>query len=93
MIFLEQYRPWAIPPFQIKASIIATMMRSNRVFEASDVHDIDHAASAIPYCSAFFCDKKMKILPREKPLEFDKVYSTVILSIPEEIMAYLKQLG
>jgi hypothetical protein len=52
-----------------------------------------HAAEAIPYCDAFFCDNPIATLLRAKPLELHKVYSTVIFSRSEEIATYLVSLS
>ena len=90
--FVDEHDPWILPPLQIYASICATVMQSNRTIRPHDALDFTHAASAIPYCKAFFCDTPMKTLLTSKPLELNKVYSTVILSKPDEIVDYLKQL-
>jgi hypothetical protein len=51
--------------------------------------DFQHAALAVPYCDALFCDDPMAHVLRSKPLEFGKTYQTTMLSRPEEILQYL----
>ena len=90
--FVDEHDPWILPPLQIYASIYAAVLQSNRTVRLHDALDFLHAASAIPYCKAFFCDDPMKNFLTSRPLELNKVYSTVILSKPDEIVDYLKQL-
>lgn len=87
--FVDEHNPKILPPLQIYASISAAVMRSNRTIRSHDAFDFIHAATAIPYCDAYFCDNPMKRFFTEKPLELDKVYDTTILSQPDEIIDYL----
>jgi len=85
--------PWVLPSSQVLASINATMITSTKKFSANDILDFQHAALAVPYCDALFCDGPMAHILRTKPLEFGKVYETTILSDPNEIKNYLESLN
>jgi hypothetical protein len=87
-----EYSPWKLPSFQILAGISAADMLTPMKFEANDMLDYRHAALAIPYCDAVFCDKPMAARLRNKPCEFGKVYDTEILGQPVEISSYLTKL-
>ena len=52
--FVDEHNPKVLPPLQIYANIFAAVMRSNRAIRNHDAFDFIHAATAIPYCDAFF---------------------------------------
>jgi hypothetical protein len=85
--------PWNMPSFQIVAGAGAAIAAKGRRTRPNDALDMVHAAVAIPYCDAFFCDNPMANLFREKPLEYQKAYETTILSQPTEIAAYLDSIS
>jgi len=89
---IENPTPWSMPSLQVLAGITASVSHSGRKTKPNDMYDFLHAGHAIPHCDAFLCDNPMAALLREKPLEFQKVYDTVILSRPEEIVTYLETL-
>ena len=68
----------------------ALALETNRKVQPNDMLDFLHAAQALPYCDALFCDKFMAQKMRNKPLEFGMVYDTQIGSSPEELLEYLK---
>lgn len=78
---------------QVLASVNAALITSTKKFSANDILDFQHAALAVPYCDALFCDGPMAHILRTKPLEFGKVYETIILSDPNEIKNYLQSLN
>jgi hypothetical protein len=82
-----------MPSFQIVAGAGAAIAAKGRRTRPNDALDMVHAAVAIPYCDAFFCDNPMANLFREKPLEYQKAYETTILSQPTEIAAYLDSIS
>ncbi len=88
----SDYSPLKLPSLQILAGISAADMLSKMKFEANDMLDFRHAALAIPYCNAVFCDNPMATRLRNKPCEFGSVYGVTILGRAEEILAYLKGL-
>lgn len=85
--------PWVLPSSQVLASINAALITSTKKFSANDILDFQHAALAVPYCDALFCDGPMAHILKTKPLEFGKVYETTILSDPNEIKNYLESLN
>jgi hypothetical protein len=91
--FIDEHDPWVLSSLQIYAGISAAVMKSNRKIGPHDILDFMHAASAIPYSDAYFCDKAMANLLTGIPLHFDEAYKTTISSKPEEIIAFLKQLA
>lgn len=91
--FVEEHNPWILPSLQVYASICAALMLSNRRVQESDVLDFMHAASAIPYCDAFICDNSMAKFLTDKPLGLGKIYDTIILSRPADIIQYLQGLA
>jgi hypothetical protein len=87
------YRPLNFPSLQILAGIVAANMISSMKFEANDMLDFHHTATAVPYCDAVCCDHPMAICLKNKPCEFGKVYGTKIFGKPSEINSFLKSLG
>ena len=86
--------PTALPSVEIVAGLDAAIaLELNRKVQANDMLDFLHAAQALPYCDAVFCDNFMAQKMRNRPLEFGKIYSTEIGSRPEEIIAYLNALN
>jgi hypothetical protein len=85
--------PNALPSLEVIAGLDAAIcMETKRKVQPNDMLDYLHAAQALPYCDALFCDNFMSQKMRNKPLEFGKVYQTEIGSRPEEILQYLKTL-
>jgi len=88
----DDFDPWALPSLQVMAGINAAMIVSGKKFSVNDILDFQHAALAVPYCDALFCDRPMASTLINKPLKFGKVYDTEILSRAEDIAAYLATL-
>ena len=86
--------PKALPSVSIVAGLDAAIaLEFNRKVQANDMLDYLHAAQALPYCDAVFCDNFMAQKMKNRPLEFGKAYETLIGSRPEEILAYLNTLN
>jgi len=85
--------PWALPSIQVLGSINAALITGAKKFSANDMLDFQHAALAVPYCDALFCDGPMAHVLQNKPLEFGKIYETTILSKPDDILDYLQSLS
>jgi hypothetical protein len=84
----EARDPQALPLLEIVAGLDAVVqLDTKRKVQANDLEDYLHAAQALPYCDAFFCDNFMSQKLRSKQLEFGRVYKTEIGSRPEEIVA------
>jgi hypothetical protein len=84
--------PHAIPSLQVVAGVNAAFAVSERKLDANDISDFQHAAIAVPYFDALFCDGGMATMLNDKPLEFGKIYNTTIISSPDEIREYLNHL-
>lgn len=83
----------ALPSLEILAGLDAALnLEITRKVQANDMEDYLHAAQALPYCNALFCDKFMAQKLGNKPLDFGRTYQTKIGSRPEEIADYLKSL-
>lgn len=87
---VDEPTPWNMPSLQIVAGAGAAMTAKGQKAKPHDLLDIIHAAVAIPYCDAYFCDNPMAALLRSKPLEYHLAYNTTILSQPDEIAAFLE---
>ena len=84
----------ALPSVEAVAGLDAAItLDTTRKVQANDMADYLHAAQALPYCNALFCDKFMAQKLSNKPLQFGMVYNTTIGSRPEEIISYLKGLS
>jgi len=86
------FDPWALPSLQVLAGVNAALIHSGKKFSANDILDFQHAAVAVPYFDALFCDRRMANTLINRPLEFGKTYDTKILSRADEISAYLQNL-
>lgn len=85
--------PQALPSLEVLAGLDAALtLDTARKVQANDMEDYLHAAQALPYCDALFCDNFMAQKLRSKSLDFGKAYQTEIGSRPEEIVVYLKSL-
>lgn len=83
--------PWALPSIQVLASINAALITGTKKFCPNDMLDFQHAALAVPYCDALFCDGPMAHVLQSKPLEFGRTYETKIFSKPDDILNYLQK--
>jgi len=90
--FVDGDNDWTLASLQVFAKIASAIVQSNRKTEEHDMYDFLHAAGALVYCDVFFCDNPMANFFVSKPLEFNKVYKTIIVSRPVEIIDYLKGL-
>lgn len=82
-----------MPALRIMAGIVAAIRwDSDRRYKRGDWHDVLHASVALPYCDAFFTDRPLKTLLTTKPLVYDAVYGTKVMSEVEEILSFLQTL-
>jgi hypothetical protein len=88
----QRASPWVLPSLQVLGGINAVLITGTKKFSANDMLDFQHAALAVPYSDALFCDGPMAHVLENKPLEFGKVYETKILSKPDRILDYLQNL-
>jgi hypothetical protein len=64
----------------------------NQKYQDNDMHDIRHAASALPYCDAFFTEKRLAHLITQKATSYNKHYSCSIASSISDAIKILKGL-
>ena len=84
----------ALPSIEVVAGLDAAITTdAARKPDSNDLADYLHAAQALPYCDALFCDNYMAQKATSRPLELGKIYKTEIRSWPEEIAAYLDTLA
>lgn len=65
----------------------------NQKYQDNDLHDIRHAASALPYCDAFFTEKRLAHLITQKVTGYDKKFYCVVASSvsgASEVLSNLK---
>ena len=58
-----------------------------------DIRDHLHARAALPYCDAFFTEKRLGKFLTEAPLKFNECYSCAILWENVSILVYLRTLS
>jgi len=87
-------RQWTtqFPSVHIFASIHAMFRRADSQYEANDLWDCDHACAALPYCNAFFTEKKLGSTITQKPISLDTAYSCKVLWKESDILAFLETL-
>ena len=84
--------PTFAPSIQILGNAFAVMRSSPRRYDPNDYIDFEHGSLALPYCDAFFCDRRLFNILTEKPLELHRVYAAKISHKPEDVLAYLQNL-
>jgi hypothetical protein len=81
-----------VPACEIVAGMCAVQVhRGSRVRE-NDVLDFIHAATGIPACRAYFCNRPMEHLLRNMPLQIENYFNATIRSRPEDLLAFLGSL-
>ncbi|TAK63727.1 MAG: hypothetical protein EPO24_03955 [Bacteroidetes bacterium] len=61
-------------------------------FKKNDLIDFGHAAWALPYCHAFFTERRLAEWVCNSFLQFDRVYETKVLSDDNKVLEYLHKL-
>jgi hypothetical protein len=82
-----------LPFLHISANIYALARHIGQPFKKGDTHDFQHAAAALPYCEAFFTEKRMANLLKREPSCLDKVYECTVLNKRDAIIEYLKTIN
>lgn len=62
----------------------------NQKFQDNDLHDIRHAASALPYADLFLTEKRLAHLITQKVTGYDKLYSCNVQSQPKSALGALE---
>lgn len=82
------------PEIRIHAGLFAAVRVSHRrKFKPNDLFDFHHASLALAYCDFFFSDNPMVHLLSTPPLEYDKLYETLLASDPAHALTLLKENG
>ena len=81
------------PTFDVISGLHAAIRWDKKQkYQNNDLHDIRHAASALPYCDAFFTEKRLTHLITQKATSYDKKYSCVVASSVSEALDAIKVL-
>jgi hypothetical protein len=79
-----------LPGILISAGLHAALRCDpNRKYKAGDCEDFRHARVALPYYDIFCTEKSLKHLICTKPLAYDALYGTTVLSDDDEIITAL----
>jgi hypothetical protein len=78
-----------LPTVYIGSAIYAAIDHKHRQFDDGDLFDHDHAIAALPYCDAFFTEKKLGTLLTEMPAQLDKEYDCRVLWKSDQVLAEL----
>lgn len=81
------------PYLHITAGVHAMSGRGGQPYRANDLWDYDQACSALPYCDAFFTEKRVGTLLTQKPLNYDQAYGCRVLWQEGDIIDYLRTLS
>jgi hypothetical protein len=81
-----------LPFFRILPSILSMyVIDRERRYKVTDFYDFYHAA-VLPYTHIYVTEKSMAHLLTSKPLSFDRLYDTRIVSRPSEALETLREL-
>ena len=81
------------PTFEIISGLHAAIRwDKNQKYQDNDLHDIRHAASALPYCDAFFTEKRLAHLITQKATGYDKKYACAVSSSVSGALGLLQSL-
>ena len=81
------------PTFNITSGLHASIRwDKNQKYQDNDMHDIRHAASALPYCDAFFTEKRLAHLITQKATSYNKHFSCLIASSVSDAIKVLQEL-
>jgi len=70
-----------LPTIEIEAGIHAQLIYDKtRRYKANDIHDINHAIAALPYCDYFFTEKNLREFIVRKNLAYDAKYNCTVVS-------------
>jgi hypothetical protein len=82
-----------MPCCEIVAGMCAAQVHRGGRIRENDVFDFIHAAAGIPSCHAYFCDRPMEYLLRNKPLQIDIHFDATIRSRPEDLLGFLESIN
>lgn len=79
-----------LPSLHIPAGIHAAIRHKRQHYTKGDLHDFEHATAALPYCDAFFTDRRLAALLTHPPLDYDQSYNCAVLCDDDDIVEYLR---
>lgn len=81
------------PTFDVISGLHAAIRwDKSQKYQDNDLHDIRHAASALPYCDAFFTEKRLAHLITQKATGYDQKYSCAVCSSVSGALSLLQSL-
>lgn len=81
----------ALPSVYIGAMLHAAIRsEKKRKIDRNDIFDFRHTSAALPHCTAFFTDGRLKKLITSGHMRLDKLYNCRIAATPSEAIAILK---
>lgn len=82
-----------LPTFDIEAGINAQIIYDvKRKYKSNDLHDINHAIAALPYCDIFLTEKNLKTFVTRKNLSYDKKYKCCVISDIDDAISELTKI-
>lgn len=82
-----------LPYFHINASLYAFIRyNKSQQFKADNLIDFSHAAWALPYCDAFFTERRLHDWICNKPLKLNEIYGSKVLWREEDVLNTLDDL-
>lgn len=83
-----------LPSFRVIAGIHAALRwDKGRKYKPNDLHDIHHAAAAIPYCDYFLTETNLRHLVYDKNLKFDTLFRCRTISSINDAIEELVKIG
>lgn len=83
----------AMPTIRISAALYAAIRWDKKQkFQDHDIHDIRHAAAALPFCDYFFTERRLAHLVTQNQLGFDKLYNCKVESRLDAVISTLDDL-
>jgi hypothetical protein len=83
----------ALPYLRILPGILTAFeFDHSRKVKRNDLADMYNAASALPYCNIYLTEGSFQHLLTRKPLQYDSLYSTQVISNPAEALDVLMKL-
>ncbi|WP_269618469.1 hypothetical protein, partial [Zhongshania sp. BJYM1] len=81
------------PTFDVISGLHAAIRwDKGQKYQDNDLHDIRHAASALPYCDAFFTEKRLAHLVTQNITGYDRKYSCEVCSSVSGALGVLQYL-
>ena len=78
-----------LPYMHIMATLHAIKRHVGHRYDKGDLHDFQHAASALTYCDDFFTDGPMAKLIISHNTRLDKLYNCLVFDSTDDIVSHL----